>query len=140
MRDDTSRAVKLLRAEALTCAVCRGDVVYQSRERGVKPLLDWLDRGLSLGGFCAADKVVGAGAAYLYVLLGVAELYAGIISRDAQKVLTRYGISVHFGQCVPYIVNRAGDGRCPIEQAVAEATDPLDALARIRRRLAEMKK
>ena len=135
MRADTARALELLRAEGLTCAVCRGDAVYQSTARGVRPLLDWLDEGAPLSGASAADKVVGAGAAYLYALLGVAEVYAEVVSAAAEKVLKRYGISLHFGTIVPRIRNRTGDGYCPIESAVENATDPQDALTRIRERL-----
>jgi hypothetical protein len=137
---NTEKAKALLRAEGLTCAVCCGDAVYKSTDRGVTPLLRWLDEGTDLHGFSAADKVVGAGAAYLYVLLGVAELYAEVISDAAVKILTRFGVFADFGTCVPYIQNRAGGGGCPIEQAVADATDPQDALARIRKRLAELRK
>ena len=137
---NAEKAKALLRAEGLTCAVCCGDAVYKSTDRGVTPLLRWLDDGTDLHGFSAADKVVGAGAAYLYVLLGVAELYAEVISDAAVKILTRFGVFADFGTCVPYIQNRAGDGGCPIEQAVADATDPQDALARIRKRLTELRK
>ncbi|MBQ8357806.1 MAG: DUF1893 domain-containing protein [Clostridia bacterium] len=140
MRKDTEKALALLTQKDLTCAICRGENMYESRARGVAPLLNWLDNGMNFAGFCAADKVVGAGAAYLYALLGIEELYAAIISDSAQKILTRYGISVHFGESVPRIRNREGDGFCPIETAVADAVDPADALARIRARLAELKK
>ena len=140
MTANVERAVALLRAEALTCAVCFGDTVYKSTARGVAPLLQWLDGDTDMRGFGAADKVVGAGAAYLYVLLGVTELYAEVISRTALKILTRFGVLAEFGLCVDHIRNRAGDGCCPIEQAVADATDPQDALVRIRQRLAELRK
>ncbi len=139
MRADTARALELLREEGLTCAVCRGDAVYQSTARGVRPLLDWLDEGAPLNGASAADKVVGTGAAYLYALLGVAEVYAEVVSAAAEKVLKRYGISLHFGTIVPRIRNRTGDGYCPIESAVENATDPQEALTRIRERLREFK-
>lgn len=139
MRADTARALELLRAKRLTCAVCCGDAVYQSTARGVRPLLDWLDEGAPLNGASAADKVVGAGAAYLYALLGVAEVYAEVVSVAAEKVLKRYEISLYFGTIVPRIRNRTGDGYCPIESAVENATDPQDALTRIRERLREFK-
>lgn len=140
MRDDTKKAVGRLRENGFTCVLCRDEAFYDSHARGVAPLLAWLDGGTELHGFCAADKVVGAGAAYLYVLLGVAEVYAEVLSESAQKVLERYEISHEFGTCVPYIQNRSGDGCCPIEAAVAEAADADDALARIRARLLELKK
>ncbi len=140
MRADTEQALTLLHEKQLTCAVCGRGKSYESTARGVAPLLNWLDNGMSFRHFCAADKVVGAGAAYLYVLLGVAEVYAEVVSEAAQKVLERYEISLHFGTLVPRIINRAGDGFCPIEAAVADATDPADALLRIRARLAELRK
>ena len=140
LRNDTQAAIALLQKERLTCAVCRGDTVYKSTARGVAPLLHWLDNGLCFRGFCAADKVVGAGAAYLYVLLGVTELYADVISEKALEILTRFDVSVDFGLYVARIRNRAGDGYCPIEEAVEDVTDPQDAPARIRARLATLQK
>ena len=136
---DIEKAKSLLRTEGLTCAACCGEVVYTSTDRGVAPLLRWLDEGACLPGFSVADKVVGAGAAYLYVLLGAAELYAEVISEAAVKILTRFGVLVTFGTGVAYIKNRTGDGGCPIEQAVADAAGPQDALVRIRKRLAELR-
>ncbi|MBR6727380.1 MAG: DUF1893 domain-containing protein [Clostridia bacterium] len=138
MKADTEQALALLRRESLTCALCRGADHHTSHERGVKPLLNWLDNGMRFSDFCAADKVVGAGAAYLYVLLDIKELYALVLSEPAKSVLERYGIAAHGEQTVPNIINRAGDGICPIEQAVAAATDPQDALDRIRKRLATL--
>ena len=136
------RAIALLNAEALTCAVCGKDgaQTYKSRERGVAPLLNWLEDSMRFAEFSAADKVVGAGAAYLYVLLGVTELYAKVISTAAKAVLERYDITLYCESHVPHIVNRTGDGTCPIEQAVANATSPEEALICIRRRLAELRK
>lgn len=54
-----------------------------STERGVKPLLQWLDGENSVKGFSAVDKVVGRAAAFLYVLLEVKEVYAGVMSEGA---------------------------------------------------------
>lgn len=139
MRADTERALALLRDEKLTCVVCGGETVCKSTARGVAPLLNWLDNGMRFANFCAADKVVGAGAAYLYALLGLKEIYAEVLSVSAQKVLQRYEITAHFGTLVPRIRNRAGDGFCPIEDAVADATDAQDALLRIRARLKELR-
>ncbi len=138
MTQDTQNALALLRKNGLTCALCKGPSAYTDTRRGVAPLLNWLDNGMCFSNFCAADKVVGAGAAYLYVLLGVTEVYALVVSIRAREILARHGVTLYAELVVPHIVNRAGDGICPIEQAVAEATDPKDALTRIRHRLREL--
>ena len=70
---------------------------------------DWL-RGASV-----ADKVVGKGAAALLILGGVRELFAGVISTPALGLLEDSGISFRFAEKVPYIINRKGDGLCPVE-------------------------
>ena len=105
-----------------TCVLHLRGEEYTSFERGVKPLLEFLKSGISFKEAIAADKTVGAGAAHLYCLLGVRAVWANVISEAAEEVLTKEGIAVYFGERVPYIINRRGDGMCPIERAVADAT------------------
>lgn len=128
----------LLESGDFTCAVCLGDTAYTTRERGVKPLLNWLDSGLNLTGFSAADRVVGRGAAFLYCLLGVKEVYARVMSRPAAQVLTAHGINVSFDTLADGIINRRGDGPCPFEAAVLEISDPQLALDAIRSKMQQM--
>ena len=138
MYPDTKKAIEILDAGNYTCAVCRGDAVYTATERGVKPLLAWLDTGPSLKGYCAADRVVGRAAAFLYCLLGVTEVYALVMSRPAAQVLRDHGISLHAATFTDGIINRKGTGPCPFEAAVMDITDPTEALLTIRAKLAAM--
>lgn len=133
------KAIDMLQGD-LTCVICGEGICHTSVKRGVAPLLDLLEQGQNVTGCSAADKVVGNGAAYLYVLLGVRELYAGLISRPALATLQQHEIKVAFGEIVEGIRNRAGDGPCPIESAVEDALSPDDALVKIRAKLAQMRK
>ena len=65
-----------------------------STERGVKPLLQWLDGENRVKGFSAVDKVVGRAAAFLYVLLEVKEVYAGVMSEGAAHYFICAGLWV----------------------------------------------
>ena len=121
-----------------TCVSCREDVIYFATERGVKPLLNWLDSGMDMNGFSAADKVVGRATAFLYCLLGVKTVYANVMSRPAAQVLENSGITAHWGKLVEGIINRKGTGPCPFEAAVMEINDPLEALTAIRNKMAQM--
>ena len=125
------KARKRLAEGNFTCVLLTEDGrEHTSKERGVKPLLELLATKRTPEGFeeyVAADKTVGAGAAHLYVLLGVRTLWTNIVSRSALDVLEKNGIAVSFGECVPYIINRRGDGQCPIETAVANATSSEEA-------------
>lgn len=134
MKTDMERAIEKLEGGQYTCVLCRGDVMYTSTERGVKPLLGWLDGGVDLKGFSAADKVVGKAAAFLYVLLGVEEVYAHVMSKSAMEVLKEGGIRSQCDLAAQYIINRKGTGRCPMEEAVSEISVPEEALPAIRKR------
>ena len=122
----------------MTLVLVRGDEIIERRERGVRPLCDLVDTGRDLVGFSAADRVVGRGAAFLYVLLGVTELYASVMSEAAAVLLDTHGISYTCGSLVPRIINRKGDGFCPIECAVMDITEPHEAFAAIKDRLATL--
>lgn len=139
MNDNLQRAKELLITEGYTLVLNNGTDVLSSRERGVKPLLNLIDSGSDLSSFSAADKVVGAAAAYLYVLLNVKEIYVSVLSEKAEKVLVKYGISYYADKKVPYIINRKGDGMCPMEGAVNNAVSPEEALSKIRSQLLKLK-
>jgi hypothetical protein len=85
-----------------------------------------------LDGAFVADKVVGKGAAALMVLGGVREVYAGVISTPALSLFHENGITVRMGQEVPNIVNRAGDGVCPVEQLCRQCMTAAECLPLIK--------
>ena len=74
----------------------------------------------------------------LYVLLGVKEVWAGVMSEAAAEVLIRHGIACAQDKLVDHIINRSGTGICPFEEAVLEIHTPAEALAAIREKMAEM--
>ena len=130
---DLEQARRILESGEYTCVLCRGSQVYTATARGVKPLVDWLDSGLDLSGFSAADKVVGRATAFLYVLLGVRAVHARVMSEPAMEVLNANAISASCDRLVSGIINRRGDGPCPFENAVMGIADPVAALCAIRR-------
>ena len=135
---DLEKARSLLASGDYTCAICQGDNVYTTRQRGVRPLLDWLDAGIDLKQASAADRVVGRGAAFLYCLLGIREVHARVMSRPAAEVLLAHGITALADTFVDSIINRKGTGPCPFEEAVMTITDPQEALTAIRNKMAQM--
>ena len=139
MHELTKRAREILIENGYTAVLCSEDEVYYSTERGVKPLIGFLESGKNFSGFCAADKTVGLGAAHIYILLRVRSVFATVISSSARELLESAGIAVSFESEVPYIINRKGDGRCPIETAVLGITDSKDALTKIKQALKALK-
>ena len=138
MEKDLLTAKQLLEQNNCTCALCQEDAVFTSTLRGVKPLLNFLEAGTNLQGFCAADKVVGKGAAFLYCLLGVRAVYAPVMSQAALEVLQKHGIVARYDLLVDAIFNRRRDGFCPMETATKALDDPHEALLAIRKTLEKM--
>lgn len=137
--NNLEKAKKILSESDYTCVICSDTDIQTSTERGVAPLLQWLDYGKELSEYSAADKVVGNGAAFLYILLNIRELHADVISRAAYKTLKDNNIPVTYTTLTEAIRNRDNTGFCPIEAAVREITDPIEALIAIRKKLVDMK-
>ncbi len=127
MHNELDAIREKLQTGGYTCVVRLGAEEYCSFERGVKPLLTLLQTKGALNGSIAADKTVGAGAAHLYVLLGVDAVWANVISEAALKILKEHDIAVFYGELVPHIINRQGDGICPIERSVKDVNNSQEA-------------
>lgn len=140
MEADLLRAKEILENSNATCVICGREQVYQSTQRGVKPLLHWLDAGVDMMGYSAADRVVGRGAAFLYRLLGVRRVYGKVMSMGAVKVLRAGGIEAGWGNLTETIRNRTNTGLCPMEEATWALDDPEEALEAIRAKLQKLEK
>ena len=138
--NNLERAENLMKNSDFTCVCCNDTETLTSYKRGVAPLLEWLDNSINLKEFSAADKVIGKGAAFLYVLLDVKEIYTNVISKSALEILENYHIPITYETLVEAIRNRNNTGFCPIETAVSEITDPQKALCVIRETLEKIQK
>ena len=146
MEDRYRQAAKELLAqkEETTCVVVWQDDMkkepYISEYKGIRPLMELLEKGESLEGAYIADKVIGKAAAYLAVYGKASYVYAKVISTAAKEVLEKAGVYGEYEEEVPYIINRAGTGRCPMESAVWETEDAREAYEILKEKLQSMKK
>ena len=125
--DDLSKAKELLKAGGITCALVAGDYEFISNRNGIAPLLELLDDGVDKSGGSVADKIVGKAAALLYALMGVKRVYAEVLSEAGRETLLAHGVEVEYGTLTDKILNRTGDGPCPMENAVKDCSDPIEA-------------
>jgi len=134
------KAKELLKNGGYTCVLYKDGQLYTSTERGVAPMLGFIETGTDLSGFSAADKVIGKAAAMLFCHAGVAEVYSDVMSRAAADFLTERKIPFSYGELTDNIINRKGDGICPMEQVTANINDTDEAIAAIKKRLNELRK
>lgn len=139
MTNTLERAKTLLHDKKLSIVLIKDSDIYTSVKRGISPILDIIDenRELMLGADIA-DKVIGKAAAMLMAANGVKNVYTDVISKHALDVFNKNGISCEYGRSVPYIVNRKGDGMCPMEQTVLNLTDIKYAETLLRNKLKEL--
>ena len=135
MKNDTVTAHNMLYNGGYTCVLCKGDKIYTSRKRGVKPLIEFIESGIDFREFSAADKVVGKAAAFLYVILGVDAVYADVMSDAAIYTLARHGVQPICDRSTKFIYNRDGTGLCPMEETVSEIESPKNAVVAIQNKL-----
>lgn len=121
-----------------TIALCKDGKTLTRDSRGVKPMIELIDDGIDLVGYSVADRVVGRAAALLFAYAGIKSVYAGVLSESGAAVLDEHGIPYECGTLVARIINRTGDGTCPMETATADINDPTEVLAAIKVKLKEL--
>ena len=130
---------KMIGTDGITCIVWKdGADPLVSRVRGVRPILDWIEEGADLKDAAVCDTIVGRAAAMMYVLSGVAQVYAKVMSRGGEEELRKAGIAYEAESFTEKIVNRQGTGMCPMEQTVLEITDPQEAFAALKEKVAQL--
>jgi hypothetical protein len=111
--------VDMLREGKYSCVVRNGETRAFAR-RGVADVYGLLKNEPSfLRGASVADKIVGKGAAALFVLGKVRELYADVVSAAALDLLAKAGIEVSYKEKVPAILSQSKTGLCPLEARCA---------------------
>jgi niacin transporter len=121
-----------------TCVVIKnGSVVNVESGRGVKPIISMYEQGL-LQDAVVVDKIIGKAAAMILVLGGVKACYGLTMSQGAVTYLKARGVSAEYDTLTEHIINRKGDGICPMEQTVAELDDPVQALEALKAKITEL--
>lgn len=110
-----------------------------SDAKGMGFVASLCDEKKDLSQGAAADKIVGKAAAMLFVLLGIRCVYAEIISEGAAEVFERYGVEYSFGTKTRAIINRKGDGLCPMEMAAKDTETPEETLVAVNKKLGELR-
>ena len=112
---------------------------YHSNDSGIKPVLMPMNDDIHLfKGLSVADRIIGKASAMLLALSGVSYVYAHVLSEAGRQILEKYGIEYEYGELAEYIVNRKGDGMCPMEMTVKDIDDLEEAYAALKDKVASL--
>ncbi len=128
---------KILLKENHTIVIYKNDAsIFVSNDRGVVPLMKLLEEDyFQLKDSIIADKVIGKAAALLMVFAGIKEVYTPIISVLAKQVFEKHNVKFHYDKEVERIINRKGDGLCPMETLCSDIENPEEAFNAIKSRI-----
>ena len=126
--------IDILHDEGLTLVVQSEDgEIHRFTQRGVKDLLTLVtEQPELLKGALIADKAVGKAAAACMVRGGVKQVHADVMSKPALALLQAHGIVAEYTTRTHHIINRAGDGWCPMERLSRDIDDPAAIIEKIR--------
>ncbi|QQK07472.1 DUF1893 domain-containing protein [Miniphocaeibacter halophilus] len=104
--------------------VKNGQIVFESSKKGIVPMYDLYNEGLT-GKIYISDRFIGGGAAkfILNFEASTVEVFTNIISKGALNLLESKGIKVEYKKIVDKILNRTGDDFCPVEKISMENDD-----------------
>lgn len=122
----------ILHSTNCSCVIANGDKIESFYQRGIKDLYELLNSNRSLlEGATIADKVIGKGAAALMIAGGVTMVYADVISEPAMELFKQFSIKVEYDKKVANIINRRGDGICPVEERCTECNTIEECMVKI---------
>lgn len=138
------QANQLLKDNGCTCIILKNDeIIYKSNFIGVKPLLVFLNEQVEFkknDKLILIDKIIGKAALLLAAKCKINKIYTPVISKEALSAAEFYNIKWEASKIVPHIINREGNGKCPIEASVTDTIDLDEAFNNIKGAIAELMK
>lgn len=120
-------------AAGAAVVVARDNVIVRVEQgAGIRPVLDLLSRG-DLKRALVVDKIIGRAAAAICIVGGAKKVIGQVMSEDAKALLEEHGVIAEGRTMVKGIVNRKGDGPCPMEEKVKALTVPEKMVEALRR-------
>ena len=135
MEKDFQKAKEEFNTGKYTLVICKDEDIIKSDITGIRPLMNLIDTKKDYKDYSAADKIVGRAAAFLYSLLHIKNLYGEVMSKGAIEILKNAGIYYEYKTLTDFIENRTKTGICPMDEAVQNIDNPIDACEAIRNKM-----
>ncbi len=133
-------AINLISQETASCVVLKENTIVRTLYgRGIRPMIELYEEGVLADAF-VVDKIIGKASAMILTLGGVKGCYGVTMSESAYDWLKAHGVQVDCGTKVENIINRTGDGICPMEQTVQGLNDEKEALVALKKKVEELQK
>lgn len=126
-------------AKDTTCVLVKEDKIILSKDKGIAPILKFINADENLENFSLADRIVGKAVAMLVVYSKIREVYAEVLSEKGEEVLKKHNIKYSYKTLTENIINRKGDDICPMEKTVSKIYDATLAYHALKKKVEELK-
>ncbi len=128
--NDLELAKQIFQAEGAAFVLVKNSrVLAQGTRDGIGELLATVDAlGAETRGASLADKIVGKAVAMVAAYADLRAVYSPLASEAAKRVLVPRQIELTAEHCVPLILNKRGDGPCPMERLTLPLEEPQAAV------------
>lgn len=118
-----------------TICLCKDGARLFSDERGILPMMNYIESGVDLNGYSVADLVVGKAAAMLFVKSGIKNVFAKTLSESGKATLEKFGVKYEYEVLAEKIINRAGTDICPMEKALSGIENVQEAYEALKKKI-----
>lgn len=138
---DLEIAKKQLHDKELTLVIVKNEqVIFQTDSHRISGFIHAIDTlGTQLNGASVADRVAGKALALLCVYAGITEVYAEVLSKNAQALFEENKVVCQWKQLVDNVLDLNKIGVCPFEKAAFGISDPETSYATFKTLLEKMK-
>lgn len=132
--NDLEKAKEIFEKENCTLVLVKGESIIKSKEHGLSKLVELIDKDEDLTDYSVCDNVCGRAASFLYVLLGVKEVYANTMAKLSIQILDRAEIKYSANAFVETLLESENKAD-KMELAVLRSSTPLKAFEDIKKEL-----
>ena len=97
---DDSLAAKKILDEGNMCVLCYNGMVFTNNKKGVLPLIEFLDSNFDFSMFSSAKDYIDLQEAILYLKLGIKNIYARKLTKEAKKLFDDSNFTYHYSELV----------------------------------------
>lgn len=132
--NDLEKAKEIFEKENCTLVLVKGESIIKSKEHGLSKLVELIDKDEDFTDYSVCDNVCGRAASFLYVLLGVKEVYANTMAKLSIQILDRAEIKYSANAFVETLLD-SENKTDKMELAVLRSGTPLKAFEDIKKEL-----
>ncbi len=125
---DLEKAKEIFYQENCTFVLVKGDDIIKSTEHALTPLVKLAEGEKDFTDYSICDRIAGRAASFLYVLLGLKEVYAVKMAKLAVQILDRAEIKFETDEYIETILDANMKDIDKSEQAVVKSGSAVKAL------------